>query len=125
MNLNMQEFQTLLTVQSQGYKDALQLFITRFDSQFDKLLQRLQDLERNNSEKDKLNNDLLNHIVKVEQELESVKKDKADLEGKVAELQQKTTTLEDRCNNLEDRSRRNNLRIFGLPLRTLLAKNDL
>ena len=55
--MNVQELQVLLSVQSQGYKDALQLFITRFDTQYEKLLQRVENLERSNADKDRLNSD--------------------------------------------------------------------
>ena len=118
--MSIQDLQTLLAVQSQGYKDALQLFITRFDAQHDKLLHRIENLEKTCAEKDRLNNDLLNHIVKVEQELESVKQENQKLQNTVtgtpedSGLQSKVSVLEDRCNDLEDRSRRSNLRVFGL-----------
>ena len=112
--MNVQELQVLLTVQSQGYKDALQLFVARFDEQFDKLLKRIGDLEKSNEQKDRLNNDLLNHIVKVEQELESVKHSNVLLKKDISEIKEKSTNLEERCNDLEDRSRRYNLRITGL-----------
>ena len=59
--------------------------------------------------------DLLNHIVRVEQDLQSVQKENEKLREDITKFENTTTTLEGRCNDLEDRSRRYNLRIFGLP----------
>ena len=114
-----EEVQTLMNVQSRAFKDCLEIFVAKFDRENAELRRTVADLEKNLSFRDRMNEDLIKNVKSIEKKLEDerVRNEQliGDLQFTVGELTDKLAECEARLNYQDDQSRRNNIRISGLP----------
>ena len=117
--LDRETIECMLSVQSKAFKDCLDIFVSRFDHQAEKLLRQVTGLERNVEFKDSIYDDLLQRLDKLEKSLidERQANDKRmdEMQEKLDKLTTEKNELEDRLNYIDDQGRRNNIRIHNLP----------
>ena len=117
--MDREAIECMLTVQSKAFKDCVDLFMTRFDKQADKLSKQVADLERNITFKDSMYDDLLKRIGALERSRLDERKEYEErldkMQGTIDKLTTEKNELEGRLNYIDDQGRRNNIRILNLP----------
>ena len=111
--------QVMLSVQSRAFKDCLEIFVAKYDKENAELRKTISEMERSLEFKDKLHEDLIKSVRAIEctmkDEREAHAKTIGELQDEVKALTDKLSDCESRLNYQDDQSRRNNIRISGLP----------
>lgn len=104
-----------MDVQTEAYKNALQVFVSQCNVRIDGCNETIGDLKRSLEFSQVDIDDLKNQVKLLLQEKETQTKLIAELKQELLESRETIKALTTRCNELDDLQRCNNLRIDGLP----------
>ena len=114
-----EELQVMFNVQSRAFKDCLEIFTAKYENQIKALNKQFNDMERSIEFKDKMYDDLIKRLDSMEKILKDEQDDNQknihEMNEEVKTLKDKILEMESRQDYQDDQSRRNNIRISGLP----------
>ena len=118
-NMGSDDLKLMFELHSKGYKDALEIFVAEQNKKIDLMEQRFRSAENKmRKEVEELQRSLefsQKDIEDHKQRLLDLEKENETKDTKIKDLEAEIVELNEKHNYLEDASRRQNVRIFGIP----------